>query len=76
VQLRYELATAGLARLSVYDLRGRVVRRLIDGTLPAGAGSILWDGTDAGGAPAASGVYTVVLEAEGQRSSQKATLIR
>jgi hypothetical protein len=76
VELRYELAESGPARLTVYDLRGRVVRTLIDAELPAGAGSILWDGKDASGGPAASGVYTVVLEADGQRSSRKATLIR
>ena len=76
VQLSYELATTRHARLTIYDQRGRVVRTLMDQEMPAGASSILWDGKDAGGSPAASGVYSVVLEADGQRHSRRATLLR
>ncbi len=76
VTLRYELAQSGPAKLSIYDLRGRLVRVLLNKNLPPGSGSAQWDGKDGSGHTAASGVYSVVLEAGGQHRSQKATLIR
>jgi len=76
VVLRFTLATEARARLAVYDQRGRLVRVLLDEVQPAGEGQVMWDGSDGQGRPAASGVYSVVLESNGQRSSRKATLIR
>jgi aminopeptidase N len=76
VTLRYELAHSGPAKLVIYDQRGRRVRVLLDQELPAGSGSATWDGRDDAGKLAASGVYSVVLQAGGRRLAQKATLIR
>jgi hypothetical protein len=76
VSLRYSLARAGHAKLSIYDLRGRLVRVLLDENLPQGEGTVQWDGKDGSGHTAASGVYSFVLQADGQQRSQKATLIR
>ena len=76
VDLRFNLAREGHARMNVYDLRGRLVRVLINREMPAGAGHAVWDGMDERGRPAASGVYSVVLESSGDRQSQKTTLIR
>jgi len=49
-------------RISVYDLLGRRVRRLLDGLLPAGEHRLVLDGTGL-----ASGVY--VIQLEGERNS-------
>ena len=57
-------------------MKGRLVRVLVDKNLPAGSGSVQWDGKDGSGHDTASGVYSVVLQADGQQRSQKATLIR
>jgi hypothetical protein len=56
-RLRFELPTDGRARLEVFDVRGRLVRTLVDAELPAGPHSIEWDGTATDGAHAASGIY-------------------
>lgn len=49
--------------LSVYDLRGRPVRRLIDDALAPGAAGVAWDGDDAGGKPVPPGLYVAGLAA-------------
>jgi len=63
VSLRYRLARDGNVRLTVYDLAGREVRTLVDGPRTAGEHQVVWDGTDAAGRPAASGVYHLLLRA-------------
>jgi hypothetical protein len=63
-------------RLSVFDLRGRLVRTLLDAPLPAGAGSVVWDGVDAAGQVVASGTYLVELTAGRDRAVQKVTLVK
>ncbi len=45
------------ALIEVYDVSGRLVATLADGTLPAGSNRVVWDGRDSGGSPAASGIY-------------------
>jgi aminopeptidase N len=76
VEVRFSLARAGRMRLAVYDLRGRLVRTLVDAVQPAGEDAAVWDGLDDGGAAVASGVYTLRMDAAGQMLQQKATLIR
>jgi choice-of-anchor B domain-containing protein len=59
------LSRAERARVVVFDLHGRRVATLWDGVAPAGALSLVWDGRDARGLRAASGVYWVRAEAAG-----------
>jgi hypothetical protein len=56
---RMELAlpAAATVDLSVYDATGRRVATLLHSDLPAGRRSVQWDGREAGGRPAAAGVY-------------------
>jgi subtilisin family serine protease/subtilisin-like proprotein convertase family protein len=72
----FDLARGGEVELAVFDLRGRLVRRLVDGELPAGAHRVRWDGRDASGRESASGVYLVRLIAPDARALQKMTLVR
>lgn len=52
-----EVPQARQVTLRVFDLRGRLVRTLWQGDLPAGAHPVAWDGSDDAGRPAARGVY-------------------
>ncbi len=71
--IRFALPQAGHVRLSIYDQRGRRVRSLVDGPLPAGEQSAVWDGQDAQGRPAPSGAYIVrLVTQQGTRSSKLA----
>jgi hypothetical protein len=74
--ISFELLTAGPARLDVYDLRGRLVTTLLDKELGTGTHSLDWDGTDAAGAPVASGVYLYRLSSGGSSVSRKMVLIK
>ena len=49
--------------LTIRDANGLAVRTLSLGALPAGTSSYMWDGTADNGAAAASGSYTVSIEA-------------
>lgn len=63
--IRFALPHAGAARLAVYDLAGRLVRTLVDGSLPQGASEVVWDGRDAAGRSVATGAYVARLESGG-----------
>jgi hypothetical protein len=57
--ISYDLPRDGQVQMSVYDVRGRHVRVLVDGVVNAGRHSVNWDGRDQGGRSAAAGVYFV-----------------
>ena len=58
--LRFELPTGvHRAELSLFDVRGRRVRTLLDGEAPE-RGEVVWDGRDDGGSEVASGSYFAV----------------
>ncbi|MBM3288264.1 MAG: T9SS type A sorting domain-containing protein, partial [Candidatus Eisenbacteria bacterium] len=67
----FSLASPGIARLDLYDIQGRAVRRLLDGPRPAGLQSVLWDGRDESGAAAPSGIYLYRLRAGGRNEVRK-----
>jgi len=48
---------AGLVSLGIFDLRGQLVKALINDHRPAGDHSVLWDGTDQAGSAVSSGIY-------------------
>ncbi|MCK4510967.1 T9SS type A sorting domain-containing protein, partial [bacterium] len=64
------------ARLSVYDVAGRLVRRLDPATGAHGFLSVDWDGTAPSGERVASGVYFVRLEVDGAVATQRMVLLR
>ena len=59
--LAFTIGVTGDGRVSValFDVRGRLVRALFDGELPAGPAEFAWDGRDDAGARVAAGVYFV-----------------
>jgi len=68
-QISYSLAQTGLVRLTVYDVLGREVKRLVDGEKAAGTFSAMWDGTNSSGEKIASGVYFYRLQFQGKSDS-------
>jgi len=52
------------------------VRRLIDGTVEAGAHEVHWDGRDASGADVASGIYFCRLADDEHQVTAKITVLR
>ena len=65
------------ARLSIHDIRGRLVATLHDGSLPAGTiHSFIWDGRSAAGEAMATGLYFSRLELPGNVLSEKMLLMK
>jgi len=76
----FDLAHSSKVKIQIYDLRQRLVRRLVPpfltgATLPAGAygrdGAIMWDGKDDAGRLVPPGVYIVLFEGDGTRATIK-----
>jgi hypothetical protein len=74
VRLAMEVTHPGYTSLELFDLRGRRVVQLFAGHLHAGRREVDWDGRDAAGRPAASGVYFARLVTEDGRAVQKLVL--
>ena len=62
--------------VGVYDVRGRRVAELWNGTLPQGEREFQWDGRTADGALAPSGIYFYRLTSQGAIVSRKMILMR
>jgi len=62
--------------LRIYDVRGRLVRTLLDGGCTPGRRCVVWDGRDDRGAAAASGVYLYRMEAGEFRADRKMMLLK
>jgi len=69
-RIAYRLEQDGRVLLRLYDLRGRVVRTLVDGDLPAGDHEATVDGNGL-----ASGVYFFRLEANGEQVRRPCIII-
>jgi hypothetical protein len=74
--LRFTLLRTGPVTALIHDAAGRLSRRLYEGVLGAGGHELSWDGLDAQGRPAASGIYWVrVAGPDGVRAG-RLTLVR
>jgi flagellar hook assembly protein FlgD len=63
LQISYKLSEVGnTVNINVYDSRGRIIRRLVDGKLLELQGSIIWDGIDDNGNKASIGIYIIYIE--------------
>ncbi|MEE9162769.1 MAG: FlgD immunoglobulin-like domain containing protein, partial [Candidatus Neomarinimicrobiota bacterium] len=74
--LRYSLARPARLTLSVYDLRGREVARLVDGWQDLGHHEAIWDGRDQSGIRMASGLYFAAYRVEGRSYNRKMVLLK
>lgn len=76
--LNYSVSVPHAAKVhvAVYDVRGQLVHTLLDRTLPAGQNNLTWDAHGGAGAQLASGVYHLMLEANGERRSRKFVIVR
>ena len=74
--IAFDLAATARARVSVYDVRGALVRRLVDADLAPGRHEVAWDGRDTGDRAVPSGTYFARLEAGGVSQTRKLMLVR
>ena len=74
--LRYSLSQTGAVELSVYDVQGQLVRRLVQEVQKAGAYEITWAGDNEAGHPVATGTYFTRLQAGAFTQTRKVMLIK
>jgi hypothetical protein len=75
-RIRFDLPEAAGVRLVIYDVSGRKIRELASGAMAAGAREVTWDGRDAAGRAAASGIYFYRLDAGRFTQTRKMILLR
>jgi hypothetical protein len=79
--IRFQVAAAGASdsrlRLTLFDVQGREVRRLVDRTsVPAGPHAVLWDLRNDTGLPVPSGQYFARLEVGSLKRVQRVLCVR
>ncbi len=74
--IEFVLASRSPVTLTVYDVLGRRVAVLLDGSLPAGMHSVTWDGKSDRGISAPSGAYVYRLETPEVSVSRLMTLLK
>lgn len=75
--IEYDLpAPGGRVNLAVYDVRGRLVRTLVDQNVDAGHHRVYWDGKNNVGDPVPSGIYFHRLETPQGVEQRKAIVLK
>jgi hypothetical protein len=74
--IAYSVPVAGEVSLTIYNVQGRVVKHLLDATMPAGTYQASWDGTDANGAAQPSGVYLLRLRTSSGTQARKMLMLK
>ena len=69
-------AGGGHVTLSIFDIHGRLVRRLVDELQAQGQKTVRWDGRNNAGASVSSGVYLYRLRAPGFDRTRRLIVIR
>jgi hypothetical protein len=72
----FALDRRGFAEVDVYDLSGRLVRRLHSGDVESGPHTLRWNGLDERGRRAATGTYFVRLSIDGVSVETRKALLR
>ncbi len=76
VSLSFSTSESANVEVDVYDVAGRLVRRLHTGALPAGEQRLSWDGRNDAGIAVGSGAYFARVHAGAHSASAKVLLIR
>ncbi|GEM_PF-2671348 len=63
-------------KLVIYDIRGRVMKTLLDVPLPAGRHQVVWDGRGESGRQLPSGIYLYRLTVDGRVFTRKMLLLK
>jgi hypothetical protein len=72
----YDIAQSGRVSLRIYDVRGRLVRTLVDEFKSVGRHEAVWHGRNDSGESVSSGVYFVTMQAGVFSAVNKAVLLK
>jgi hypothetical protein len=74
--LRYDLPADGLVNITIYDMMGRIVKTLVNGSQTAGYKSIRWNATNDRNEPVSAGLYLYTIQAGEFRQTRKMVLLK
>ena len=74
--IAYSLRAPGRVRVSIYDIRGALVREVVKERVAAGVHRVVWDGRDTRGRTVGSGIYFCRLEAGDFAETRRMVLLR
>ena len=74
--IAFTLAKAGKVSLSIYNMKGQLVKTLQQGNLESGDHRLNWNGLDDNGMEVSSGLYLYRLESEGYTQTNKMLLMK
>jgi hypothetical protein len=75
-RIAFELDAPGPVKVTIHDVRGRVLAVLADRPLPAGRHEFLWDGRGVLGTAGSTGVHFVRLESSRGVARSKLVLLK
>ena len=76
IPIEVPVETGARVRVSILDVRGRMVARVYDGEATGGRMLLMWNGSDSRGREVSSGVYWLVAESGGERHAIRLVRIR
>ncbi len=74
--ISFSTKEAGPVRVCVFNVKGQLVRELVDGELPAGIHRVVWNGKDSGNRGVSSGIYMYRMDAPGYSKTLKMMLMK
>ena len=74
--LQYDLPKEAFVTLSIYDLMGREINRLVHTTQEPGFKSVQWNATDFHGKPVSAGIYMYQIHTDGFIQTRKMVLLK
>ncbi len=74
--IKFNVPTASKVNLSIYNVKGQLVKTLVNDTFVAGEHSVTWNGVDNNNNSVASGVYFYKLDANGSTEMRKMLLMK
>ena len=74
--LRYDLPQDGLVNITIYDMMGRKVKTLVNGSQTAGYKSVQWNATNDRNEPVSAGLYLYTIQAGEFRQTKKMLLLK
>lgn len=74
--LKFKIQQKQHVRLEIFDINGKLIRKLIDNELYKGSHEVLWDGKDKKGKQVSSGIYFYKLRSGRNYLTKKMTLLR
>ena len=74
--LRYDLPEDGFVNITIYDMIGNVINKVVNEVQNSGYKSIQWDATNTQGQSVSAGVYFYTIEAGDFRQTKKMILLK